>query len=131
MDHYFSKRFIKQLFLELADSRLQNGAAALAFYSMLAIFPTAIFALSLLPYLPIPDLQRAIFDLLGQRMPREAAELFNDTVHKIVSERHSGLLSFGLLFACGPRPAVCSLHSSSWMSFGARNTAAPRCGHAA
>jgi membrane protein len=98
MLNHFSKRFVKQLLFELADARLQNGAAALAFYSMLAIFPTAIFALSLLPYLPIPDLQRAIFDLLGELMPREAAQLFNDTVHKIVSERHTGLLSFGLLF---------------------------------
>ena len=98
MLQHLSKRSIKKLLFELADSRLQNGAAALAFFSMLAIFPTAIFALSLLPYLPIHDLQREIFDLLGELMPREAAELFNDTVHKIVSERHSGFLSFGLVF---------------------------------
>lgn len=95
MLQHLSKRSIKKLLFELADSRLQNGAAALAFFSMLAIFPTAIFALSLLPYLPIRDLQREIFELLGELMPREAAELFNDTVHKIVSERHSGILSFG------------------------------------
>jgi len=94
----FSKHFAKQLLLELAHSRLQNGAAAMAFFSMLAIFPTAIFVLSLLPYLPIEDLQRAVFELLGDLMPREAAELFSDTVHKTVSERHTGLLSFGLLF---------------------------------
>ena len=94
----FSKKFVRQLLFELAHSRLQNGAAAMAFFSMLAIFPTAIFAVSLVPYLPIDDLQRAVFDLLGDLMPREAAELFNDTVHKTVSERHTGLLSFGLLF---------------------------------
>lgn len=96
---YLSVRFAKRLLFVLADSRLQNGAAAMAFFSMLAIFPTAIFALSLLAYLPIDDLQRAVFDLLGQLMPREAADLFNDTVHNIVSERHTGLLSFGLLFS--------------------------------
>lgn len=98
MPTWFSARFLKRLLLELAASRLQNGAAAMAFFSMLAIFPTAIFALTLVPYLPIDDLQRAVFDLLGELMPREAAELFNDTVHNIVSERHTGLLSFGLLF---------------------------------
>jgi membrane protein len=32
-------------------------------------------------------------------MPQEAAKLFNETVHNIVSERHSGILSFGLLFS--------------------------------
>jgi membrane protein len=99
MAEYFTARFAKRFIFELADSRLQNGAAAMAFFSMLAIFPTAIFALSLLPYLPIDDLQRAVFDLLGELMPREAAELFNDTVHNIVSQRHTGLLSFGLLFS--------------------------------
>jgi len=95
---WFPARLAKRLLFELAASRLQNGAAAMAFFSMLAIFPMAIFALSLLPYLPIEDLERAVFDLLGDLMPREAAELFNDTVHKIVSERNTGLLSFGLLF---------------------------------
>lgn len=90
---------LKRLILELIDSRLENGAAALAFYAMLAVFPAAIFGLSLLPYLPIPDLQQAIFDLIGELLPRNAAALFNDTVQRILSQRHSGLLSFGLLFA--------------------------------
>lgn len=91
-------QFVEQLLMALADCRLENGAAALAFYSMLSIFPTAIVALSVLPYLPIPDLQQAIFDLLGQLMPQQAADLFRGTVQKIVSERHAGLLSFGVLF---------------------------------
>jgi len=88
----------KQLLFELADSRLQNGAAALAFYSMLSIFPTAIVGLSLLPYLPIPNLQQAIFDLLGELMPLEAADLFRGTVQNLLSQRNAGILSFGLLF---------------------------------
>jgi membrane protein len=92
-------KFVRELVAELVDSRLENGAAALAFYSVLALFPAAIFGLSLLPYLPVPDLQQAIFDLLGELMPREASVLFNDTVKRIMSERHGGLLSFGLLFA--------------------------------
>jgi membrane protein len=92
-------QFVKGLTVELVDSRLENGAAALAFYSMLALFPAAIFGLSLLPYLPLPNLQQAIFDLLGELLPHEASELFNSTVQRIVSERHTGLLSFGLLFA--------------------------------
>lgn len=90
---------MKRLFLELADSKVENGAAALAFHAMLALFPAAIFGLSILPYLPIPNLQRAIFDLLGDLLPRNAAQLFNDTVQRLLSQKHTGLLSFGLLFA--------------------------------
>lgn len=98
MQQHLPERSWKRILIELSDSRLENGAAALAFYSMLSIFPTAIFALSILPYLPVPNLERAVFDLLGQLMPREAADLFNDIVHSILSERHSGVLSFGLVF---------------------------------
>jgi membrane protein len=90
---------IKRLLVELADSKLENGAAALAFYAMLAVFPAAIFGLSVLPYLPIPDLQRAIFDLLSELLPSNAATLFHDTVQRVLSQKHTGLLSFGLLFA--------------------------------
>jgi membrane protein len=90
---------IQRLVIELVDSRLENGAAALAFYAILAVFPAAIFGLSLLPYLHIPNLQQAIFDLLGDLLPRQAAALFKDTVQRILSQRHTGLLSFGLLFA--------------------------------
>lgn len=89
----------KRLLVALADSKLENGAAALAFYAMLAVFPAAIFGLSILPYLPIPNLQRAIFDLLGDLLPRNAAALFSDTVQRILSQKHTGLLSFGLIFA--------------------------------
>jgi membrane protein len=92
-------KMVQRLVSELVDSRLENGAAALAFYAMLAVFPAAIFGLSLLPYLPIPDLQQAIFDLLSDLLPRQAAALFKDTVQRILSQRHTGLLSFGLLFA--------------------------------
>lgn len=89
----------KQLYAEVQRDQVGNGAAALAFYTMLATFPAAIFGLSLLPYLPIPHLQEAIFDLLDQLLPGAASELFSSTVQRIVSERNGGLLSFGLLFA--------------------------------
>jgi membrane protein len=90
---------VRQFWLEFRDDRLSNGAAVLAFYMMLAVFPTAIFGLSSLRYLPIPDLQRAIFDLLQQVLPRSASELFRTTVQDVLSKEHPALLSFGLLFA--------------------------------
>lgn len=89
----------RQFWQEFRDDRLSNGAAVLAFYLMLAVFPTAIFGLSSLRYLPIPDLQRAIFDLLQQVLPLAASELFKTTVQDVLSKDHPALLSFGLLFA--------------------------------
>lgn len=93
------KEVVRQLIHEIREDQVFNGAAALAFYTMLALFPAAIFGLSLLPYLPIPHLRQAIFELLFELLPPSAAELFTGTVSRIVTDRNGGLLSFGLLFA--------------------------------
>ena len=82
---------------DVKDDHVPNGAAALAFYMVLAVFPAAIFGLSLLPYLPIPHLQQAVMDLVHQALPSSTADTFAGTVQKIVSQRRGGLLSFGLL----------------------------------
>lgn len=82
----------------MKEDHLANGAAALAFYMVLAIFPAAIFGLSLLPYLPIPNLEQAIMDLVRQVLPGEAAGLLTGTVQTVVHQRSGGLLSFGFLF---------------------------------
>jgi membrane protein len=93
------KELLRQLIHEIREDQVFNGAAALAFYTMLALFPGAIFLLSLLPYLPIPHLRHAIFELMFEILPPSAAELFTGTVTRIMSDRNGGLLSFGLVFA--------------------------------
>lgn len=90
--------FLKTLWNEIQDDNVFNGAAALAYFFMLAIFPAAIFVLSLLPYLGIPHLQQAIVDLLNQVLPHPSAVLLRETVEQVISGRKGGLLTFGLLF---------------------------------
>lgn len=92
-----TKSFAKELKRKFSKDQVTNGAAALAFYWMLALFPAAIFVLTLLPYLPIANLEQAIMDALRGAMPGDAATMFEDTVKNIVSNRKAGLLSFGLL----------------------------------
>lgn len=89
--------FAKALKTKLKRDRVTNGAAALAFYWMLALFPAAIFMLTLLPYLPIANLEQAIMDLLRQAMPGDAATMFETTVRNVLQKRSAGLMSFGLL----------------------------------
>jgi membrane protein len=89
---------LKEIWNEIQDDNVFNGAAALAYYLMLAIFPMAIFLLSLLPYLPIPDLHGAIMDLMHQMLPQNAADLFQGIVEDVTSKRRGGILTFGLLF---------------------------------
>lgn len=91
------RQFLQDLKGKIQEDDVANGAAALAFYLMLAIFPAMIFLLSILPYLPIADLDRLVMDLLRQALPGEAAALFSGTVEQVVTRRRGGLLSFGLL----------------------------------
>lgn len=93
-----SKRFAKDIYSEISKDNVFNGAAALAFYWMLAIFPATIFLLTLLPYLPIPNLDTAVMDLLHQAMPAQTADLVQNTVDSVISEKHGGLFSFGIIF---------------------------------
>jgi membrane protein len=87
------------LWREIQDDDVLDGAAILAFFFTLAIFPAAIFVLSLLPYLSIPHLQQAILDLLHQVLPEQSANLFQATLQYVSSEAKGGLLTFGLIFA--------------------------------
>lgn len=93
------KRFGVDLWRELNDDQISNGAAALAFYMVLALFPLAIFCLSILPYLQIENLQQTVMDLVKAALPGSAADLLTGTVQAVVSQRRSGLLWFSFVFA--------------------------------
>ncbi len=89
----------RALWREIQRHNLIDGAAVLAFYFLLAVFPAAIFVLSLLPYLAIPHLQQAILDLLRQVLPQQSANLFEATIRLVSADGRNGLLTFGLIFA--------------------------------
>lgn len=89
--------FAKRLWRKFEDDDVLNGAATLTFFFLLAIFPAAIFVLSLLPSLSIPHLQQAIVDLLHQALPEQSANLFEETIRDVSSER-TQLLTIGLIF---------------------------------
>src|SRR5690348_4054207 len=90
--------FSKRVWHEIQEDRVFTGAAALAYFLLLAVFPGAIFVLSLLPYLPIPHMQQAIMDLLHQILPAQSATLFAETVRR--SEEHTSELQSPVHLVC-------------------------------
>ncbi len=80
---------------EVRDDAIGQGAAALAFYWMLALFPAAIFLLTLLAYLPIPHLERALVHVARSTLPDDAGKLVSAFVDSVLSRKRGGLLSFG------------------------------------
>jgi len=87
--------FAYDLWCEINQDNLFNGAAALAFYFTLAIFPALIFLLGALPYLPVENLQNEINAILAHLLPGEASKMLNETVAGIMSQKRDGLLSIG------------------------------------
>ena len=80
---------------EIREDAIGQGAAALAFYWMLALFPAAIFLLTLIAYLPIPHLERAVMHFARDTLPEDAGALLSSFVDNVLLRRRGGLLSFG------------------------------------
>jgi membrane protein len=92
-DHW--RHFVGELRREIREDHIGQGAAALAFYWMLALFPAAIFLLTLLAYLPFPHLERAVVHLAQTTLPDDAGALLSSFVDNVLLRKRGGLLSFG------------------------------------
>lgn len=92
-----AKQFLKELNQETSDDNIYNGAAALGFYLTMAIFPALILVMTLIPYLPIANVDQAIMDMLGQALPKEAYDMVAGVINEVTSQKRGGLLSFGIL----------------------------------
>ena len=91
--------FLRALHREIERHDIFNRAAALGFYFTLAVFPTMIFLMALIPYLPIAHVDRAILDFIGQTLPPRTAQLFTTIMHEVLNERRGGMLTAGLALA--------------------------------
>lgn len=89
--------FLRKLVAAVSEDHVFNGAAALAFYLTFAMFPALIALMSVIPYLPIADVDDAIMEVIGQALPDEAAVLVSGIVADVTSQDRGGLLSLGLV----------------------------------
>ncbi len=83
----------------LQKSSLTTRASSLAFRFFLALFPSLIFLLSLLPYIPIDHFYNELLLILRELLPEQAYTMAKDTMHDLFNKKHNTLLSFGFLFA--------------------------------
>lgn len=89
------KVLIKKITLFDIDVR----AAAVAYNFTLAIFPTIIFLFSLIPYIPVNNLDLKIIALLSEVLPKGIFHEAQETIIEIVSKPRGGVLSLGFIFA--------------------------------
>jgi len=89
------KFFVNGLFEEDLNLR----ASSLAFNFFIALFPLIIFLFTLIPYIPIDNLEDLITSFIQKFLPANAFSFLNETIQDIITNQHAGLLSFGFIAA--------------------------------
>lgn len=94
-----TRAFLLDLQASISRNQTFDLAAQLAYWSILALFPFAIFTLTLLGFIPLEGLDRQLMDFIYRAMPGDAARLVDQTIHEIVGKQRGWLLVLSLLGA--------------------------------
>ena len=89
-------KFLKEVF---SKGNFAIRSAAVSFHFFVGIFPTLIFLVSLVPYLPIEGLQDSIFVQMQLVLPEMIYHLFENTLEELVTKKYTVLLSIGFLLS--------------------------------
>jgi len=76
---------------------ITTRASSLAFNFFLAFFPSIIVLFTLIPYIPIVDLQETLMELISTILPPHTNEIAFSTIYDIINNPRSGLLSIGFV----------------------------------
>jgi membrane protein len=91
--------FLIILYKKIINFDLDQRAAAVSFSFMLAVFPGTIFLFTLIPYIPIHNLEVLIMDFLKNLMPSGLYDNVSHTIQEIISRPRPDILSFGFVLA--------------------------------
>lgn len=91
--------FLAILFKKLNNDDVNVRAKSITYDFFLSIFPGIIFLFTLIPYIPIPDLDKQILSSLAGLLPASIFASVESTLTDIIAIPRGGLLSFGFLFA--------------------------------
>lgn len=84
---------------ELKKEDIVTRSESMAFSFFLSLFPAIIFMFTLIPYLPVEDIDSVIRTAIHEVMPDNAHAFLFETVDSITSIPRGGLLSLGFILA--------------------------------
>ncbi|RYZ42147.1 MAG: YihY/virulence factor BrkB family protein, partial [Sphingobacteriales bacterium] len=85
-------------FGQLKNNRLNERAAAVTYNFLMAIPPTLLFVFSLVPYLPLGDVEETIIGTINLVTPNEGVRRsISEVVLEFLHQERRDLLSFGIL----------------------------------
>ena len=85
--------------VETRRDRLTVRSSSMAFSFLLATFPTLLFFFTLIPYIPIPNLEKTVLSTLSSLMPGDALDFIRISINDIFANQRPELLSVGFLLA--------------------------------
>jgi len=91
--------FLRILFKKLNNDDINVRAKSITYDFFLSIFPGVIFLFTLIPYIPILDLDKNILVAISDFLPANIYDSVETTLTDIINIPRGGLLSFGFLFA--------------------------------
>lgn len=89
-----TKFFIRRMM----EGEIQSRARSIAFSFFLALFPAVIFLFSLIPFIPVDNLQDKLLVLLNDLMPPNTYEASRQTIEDIITRQRHSFVSLGFLF---------------------------------
>lgn len=120
MDLFRISRFF---FRAIHQGELVTRASAIAFRIFLALFPSLLVLLTLIPFIPVPHFQDTLLNTFHDLLPAEVYKFIEGLLHDLVVKKHSTLLSvsfvLGLFFASNSVAAIldgfsASYHVTTW-----------------
>lgn len=90
-------QFVHRVAAGVLQHQCMGSSAQIAYYLLFAAFPFLLSLASLLAFLPIPHLFDWLLGLLAAVVPAAALELLRDSVERVVTRPHRGLLSASLV----------------------------------
>ncbi|MFD2574092.1 YihY/virulence factor BrkB family protein [Spirosoma soli] len=91
--------FLNKMTDKITENDTSERAASVSYSLILAVFPTIIFLFTLIPYIPVPDLDAQIMSFFKRVLPGDTYSSVDTTIRDIISRPRSGVLSFGFLLA--------------------------------
>jgi len=83
----------------IVKGALTSRAGSIAFSIFLALFPFALFVLTIIPFIPIDGFQADFILLIKQALPPKTSDAVDLVLIDIANNKYQGLLSFGFLMS--------------------------------
>ena len=97
LNKYELKEILLFFFNGLKKGAISTRASSIAFNFFLAFFPALIFLFTLIPYIPVTDFQKRIFEIIIDILPPMTNDSVLFLINDVLSNPRAELLSIGFL----------------------------------